>query len=613
MNATRKQTQADKAIQKCLEEKRSFYVVAGAGSGKTTSLVTALEHVRDTYGKRLRRDVQRIVCVTYTKRAVAVISARLGWDELFVVSTIHGFLWEEVRRYTPDIRRALQEGILPAHIAKKREEDNGGRSQKALAARERVVELEADLAGLKDVPSFSYSDTNFSDYTNGELSHDDVIDVAAHMISRNEHLRRIIGQKYPYIFVDEAQDTQENVVEALNGVCAQPGLPIVGYFGDPMQQIYDKRAGDFKGPTDSLRIPKEENFRCSCAVIDLLNAFRTDIQQVPGGGNANVEGSVILRLIQAEVPEAPRGRYSPEQTDRASAKLDDALAQWGWANKPDVKHLYLVRQMIARRLQFASLNKLFTGDYASSRAKDEYENGEHYLLKPLITCLYPLVRASRAGDKRTVLDVLRQQSPAFDPKGANAKRPLADMLKLAESLVSDLDKKWSEGNVGDVLRYCRDTELCQITKKLNENLSRPARAEEFSEELHSTEKGEWLADEYFNMKLVETERYCEFVTDMTAFSTQHGVKGEEYDSVLVVFDDVSSGWSTYSFSKMLTPSTAGEPTERQKRLSENLAYVCFSRAERDLRIIMFTTNAPMARQELIDRKLFKEEQIELSA
>jgi DNA helicase-2/ATP-dependent DNA helicase PcrA len=612
MSFSLKQTKADSQIHACLEENRSFYMIAGAGSGKTTSLITTLDQIRDTHGRRLRRDVQRIVCVTYTKRAVAVISSRLGWDDLFVVSTLHSFLWDEIRRYTHDIRRALQEGILPYHIDKKREEDNGGRSQKALAAREKVFELEHHLAGLKDVPAFSYNDSRFSDYTTGELGHDDVIDVAAHMISASEQLRRIIGQKFPYIFVDEAQDTQENVLAALNAICERPGLPMIGYFGDPMQQIYDKRAGDFKGPPNSLRIPKEENYRCSRAVIDLLNAFRKDIQQVPAGENANVLGSVMIHLVQTEKPELPRGRYSPEQIDRASKKLDDVLAQWGWTEKADVKHLYLVRQMIARRLKFSNLHKLFTGDYASSRAQDDYEKGEHLLLRPFIVCLYPLVRASRAKDHRAIVDVLRQNSPAFDPKGSNANRTLGEMVKRAESVVAELHRKWDVDSAGGVLRYCRDNELCQMPKKLLENLGRPPRTETYVEETHSEEKGDWLSDEFFGMKLEEVERFCEFIEEKTEFSTQHGVKGEQYDSVLVVFDDVGSAWNNYNFSKTITPATAGEPTERQRRLSTNLAYVCFSRAEKDLRIVMFSEYATAARQELLSRKLFTEEQIEVS-
>jgi superfamily I DNA/RNA helicase len=162
-------------------------------------------------------------------------------------------------------------------------------------AREKVSALEQQLLDLAQVHSFTYIDSKFSNYSEGEIGHDDVIDIAAHLISTSPQLRRIIGQKYPYIFVDEAQDTHENVVDAFNMLCEGIGLPLVGYFGDPMQQIYDKRAGAFKGPSDSLRIAKEENFRCSREVIDLLNAFRKDIQQFPAGSNANTQGSVLVR------------------------------------------------------------------------------------------------------------------------------------------------------------------------------------------------------------------------------------------------------------------------------------------------------------------------------
>jgi DNA helicase II / ATP-dependent DNA helicase PcrA len=613
MTAVLKETKADTEIRKCLDENRCFHVIAGAGSGKTTSLVTALDYLRKAYGTRLKRDAQHIVCVTYTKRAVEVISSRLGWDNLFIVSTLHGFLWEEVKRYTPDIRRALQESVIPLHIGKKKEDDNGGESKKALAAREKVLLLEQHLANLKDVPTFRYGDSNYSDYATGELGHDDVIDVAACMILTNERLRRVIGQKYPYIFVDEAQDTQENVVAALNKLCENPGLPVVGYFGDPKQQIYDKRAGEFKGPPESLRIPKEENFRCSNAVVNLLNAFRKDIQQFPAGKNAEPQGSVILRLIQTEKGGAPRGRYTPEQTEWASQKLDEALTQWDWTAKSDVKHLYLVRQMIARRLKFYNLHTLFTGKYASQRAQDEYENGEHFILKPFVDCLYPLVHASRAKDQRATINILRQNSPAFDPNGTNMNRSLADMIKLMGSLLGELHKKWEAGNVGDVLRFCKKNELCTISKRLSESLDRATRSEAYDEDIHAEDKGEWLADECFGMNLVEIERFCDFIAEKTPFSTQHGVKGEQYDSVLVVFDDVGSAWNNYSFSKMLAPSTFGVPTDRQLRLSENLAYVCFSRAECDLRVVMYTINAAAVRQELLDRKLFTAEQIEVAS
>lgn len=52
------------------------------------------------------------------------------------------------------------------------------------------------------------------------------------MLENNQTLRRIIGLRFPYIFVDEAQDTFEGIVSGLNLVCAGDELPMIGYFGD---------------------------------------------------------------------------------------------------------------------------------------------------------------------------------------------------------------------------------------------------------------------------------------------------------------------------------------------------------------------------------------------
>lgn len=104
--------------------------------------------------------------------------------------------------------------------------------------------------------SFEYVDSNYSEYEKGRLGHDDIIAVAAYLLANRAPLQKMFGQRYPYIFVDEAQDTFEPVVTALNAVCPGDGLPIVGYFGDPMQQIYDRRAGNFAGPNGSVKSPR---------------------------------------------------------------------------------------------------------------------------------------------------------------------------------------------------------------------------------------------------------------------------------------------------------------------------------------------------------------------
>lgn len=603
------QTDADRQVARCLQEKRSFAVVAGAGSGKTSSLIDALSLIRASYGSELRKNGQQVACITYTKRAVQVISTRLGYDDLFVVSTLHSFLWGQIRTFTKDIRKALHETRIPQLIAKAAEKDNGGQSKTARKARERVAELTEDLGKLDEVASFKYDDAVYSQYSEGRLSHDDVIEITGYLLKDKEIFRKAFGLRYPFIFVDEAQDTFGIIVEAFNAVAKGNGLPIVGYFGDPWQQIYELRAGDFQPPEDGEVITKTENFRCSESVIAFLNAFRRDVEQYPGGDNKGRLGSVQITLVEAETPEAPRRRYSEEQLDRALQRMDQALETWGWSGREDVIRLFLARQMIARRLGFAKLNSLFTGPYASAAAQEDYESGEHFLLKPVVEAVWPLIDAHRQGDQRRVIDLLRSIGPAFDVRGKNERRSLKDMVELSKRVVAELDEIWAKGKLRDVYEYCRDKELIRLSERLNEHLTRATRREAYDEDVHGSEKGDWLSDEYFGMGTAELETYCDFILEHTAYSTQHGVKGEQYADVLVVYDDIEAAWHNYSFSKLLTPETSGEPTEGQSRRSEKLAYVCFSRAEDNLRILLYTNSPAAAKKELLERGLFSESDV----
>jgi len=605
-------TSADTEILDCLERDRSFALIAGAGSGKTSSLIQALDEIRTRRGKTLRQNGQRVACLTYTKRAVEVIKSRLGFDELYHVSTLHGFLWAEIGRFHDDIRDALLKSRLPNQIAKHREKDTGRDTQEARKAREQIAQLKVDLESLPQVSVFAYDDSAFSDYSNGLLNHDDIIEIAGFLLAYRPNLRRILGLKYPYIFVDEAQDTFEPIIQGLNLVCGEPGLPLVGYFGDPWQQIYEGRAGQFSPPPGGLTITKKENFRCSQQVIDLLNAFRTDVRQEPAGKNKEVEGSVEIQLVRAENPEAPRKRYSDAQLERALARMDLALAAWGWNDREDIMRLFLARQMIARRLKFSNLHDLFTGDYASSRAQDDYESGEHYLLKPFIKLVCPLMTAYDNKDSRKIIDILRSESPAFSITGPNANRTLKAMIDQSNKNLKGLSSLWKTGTIKDILLYCRKHELLKLPDRLREQLIRPPRAEPYNEQTHGAEKGDWLADSFFAMNAKELPAYCNFMSENSAYSTQHGVKGEEYPNVVVVFDDVEAGWNHYNFTKLLTPKTAGEPTEGQRERGRKLAYVCFSRAEVNLRILLFTPSPEEAHKELLEKKLFKEAQITIA-
>ena len=89
-----------------------FVMVAGAGSGKTTSLVKALAHLSRTRAPDLRRRGQRVACITYTEVAVGEILSDVGDDALFHVSTIHSFLWTVVHSFQRDLRQWVGTRIM---------------------------------------------------------------------------------------------------------------------------------------------------------------------------------------------------------------------------------------------------------------------------------------------------------------------------------------------------------------------------------------------------------------------------------------------------------------------------------------------------------------------
>jgi DNA helicase-2/ATP-dependent DNA helicase PcrA len=96
--AQQKDTEADRQLYTCVNASppQSFLMVAGAGSGKTTSLVKGLSEVVKQHGRHLSLKRQKVACITYTEIAAGEIWEDVGSNPLVHVSTIHSFLW------TPD-------------------------------------------------------------------------------------------------------------------------------------------------------------------------------------------------------------------------------------------------------------------------------------------------------------------------------------------------------------------------------------------------------------------------------------------------------------------------------------------------------------------------------
>ena len=83
-----------------IESGQNFILEGGAGSGKTYSLISLINELSLKYPEK------SIVCITYTNNAVAEIKSRIN-NENFLVSTIHEFIWNIIKKYQNEIKVTL--------------------------------------------------------------------------------------------------------------------------------------------------------------------------------------------------------------------------------------------------------------------------------------------------------------------------------------------------------------------------------------------------------------------------------------------------------------------------------------------------------------------------
>jgi DNA helicase-2/ATP-dependent DNA helicase PcrA len=281
-------TDADRKLCQILDARLpGFIMVAGAGSGKTTSLVKALAHILTSRGDELRVGVRKVACITYTEIAAQEIASDLANDPIVHVSTIHSFLWTVVKPFQRDIRQWVK-GRAQSRLQELMDEQAGFGSRIQPKRREdiaaRIQRLRDQIPAIDHVSTFTYGMA--SDYGRGILGHEDITTIAPELIVTKPLLAKLIARQYPITFVDESQDTLPEIVACLKHVSRQHRKDFcLGFFGDPMQKIYVRGIGDIDLEADWEAVKKPENFRSPQRVLDVINAIRKDgdnLHQVSG-------------------------------------------------------------------------------------------------------------------------------------------------------------------------------------------------------------------------------------------------------------------------------------------------------------------------------------------
>ena len=90
---------------------KSFFLFAGAGSGKTRTLVNVLSRFKQEYGQNFKLRNKKVAIITYTNAAADEITHRLEYSSIFSVSTIHSFCWELIKNFTFDIKNWIKDNL----------------------------------------------------------------------------------------------------------------------------------------------------------------------------------------------------------------------------------------------------------------------------------------------------------------------------------------------------------------------------------------------------------------------------------------------------------------------------------------------------------------------
>lgn len=607
---------ADDVIQECLnlEMPRSFFLYAGAGSGKTHSLVVAVKSLKERERQRLTFEGRQIAIITYTNAACEEIARRLEHDPLVEVSTIHAFSWKMIKGFNDDIREWLR-NKLASDIAEL--DDKLGRAKSAnktyLANQASRDSKARRLESLDEIVDFTYSPTG-DNRSRQSLNHSEVIQMAAAFLPQPP-LLDVMADRHPVLLIDESQDTNGSLMDAfLEAQAAIPERFCLGLLGDTMQRIYnDGKPKLYEAiPPDWAKPEKRINRRCPIRVVDLINKIRAgadDHKQIPKPGAA--QGAVRMFCIR----KAPGQDFSLE--DQIANQMAEITGDAQWATgREGRKTLILEHKMAARRMGFGGV---FAPLYAVEHLNTALLDGTLPILKVFFDGVAPIVAASRSDDF-TLMEAVRLRSPLLDPKhleaAGNNQFELLESVGVATQSLCEILKD-NDPLVEEVAQILLSTGLLTLPDRLVEAMVLGATADP------APETSDRRALEIHAYRVVLGRRYLEmaafagYANGLSPYGTHQGVKGLEFPRVMVILNDEEAGGFLFSYEKLLgvTPASAtdmkneSEGKDTSPSRTRRLLYVTCSRAEESLAIVVYSSQPEIAKDRVIEAGWLTAEEI----
>lgn len=612
-------------IMNLVRQGHNFLLSGGAGCGKTHTLVGVLRNIVREY------PAKHVSCITYTNAAADEINRRVNHPNVSV-STIHDFLWSNIRYYQVQMKQ-----MLPKLI-----------NDEACGIEMRGMEhVDDDYFFGNEIDAIEYKE--YLQMKKGVISHDEVVLLSKAMFENYPKIRRLLADRHPFILIDEYQDTQREVIEILLEILSPRERKegerycLIGLFGDSMQAIYEDGIGDINGYVTGAgahvsEVKMEANRRNPRLIIELANKLRTDrVRQHPSDDpnapNMKANGAVKEGRIKF--------LYSTgENASDLEAVHSHIEREYGWDfnDTRETKELDLTYNLIAGRGGFPTLNEIYDGDqiikyrdkikkYVSDKGITEDFSGMTFgevlnylqdkfatdlsrltpsagLQKGFIDANPDLMEFAKSIDyvafskmyveKAQLIDDKKQSADDIQKKGTKRAPLIRHLYKLMQILESYKYKHMGE--------FFRLTNMHRITKVSDKKTI--AKAMESLDGIDGLTIGQviTLADERGILRIDDKvtaykeayqyvyKRVCtspfkefrslyEYLEGRTPYSTQHKTKGAEFKHVLVLMDN--GRWNQYNYGHLLSGTPRGK-SEKPRERTNKLFYVCCTRAKEDL-------------------------------
>ena len=594
----------DDEIAACLglSSPQSFFLFAGAGSGKTRSLVTALQHIQSKLSDSLKARGKRVAVITFTNAASDEIKRRLLFDPLIDVRTIHSFAWSVIDGLDRDIREWLRTKLADDIEQLQAEEAKGRKGTKASVTRlKRIASKTKRLQNLDKIKHFVYSPTG-DNRTQDALNHAEVLQLTAYFLSTKPAMQSILSGRYPILLIDESQDTNERLMDALIKVQAiQKGKFTLGLLGDMMQRIYndgkDRLGMDL--PADWAKPVKKLNHRCPKRIVRLINKIRHSVDgqsQVPRDDAK--EGLVRLFLLPSDLA-------NKSQAERAvAARMRNLTGDLAWSNEKAVKTLTLEHRMAAARMGFL---EMFVPLYNIQGWRTSFLRGTLPISRFFTEDVLSLVRAKQANDRFAIARIAKALSPLLSVEALRAADEKKQHLQKVTVAIDTLMALWNDGadpSLSQVLRCIGDTDLLVIPDSLKPNAFRDDLAEEDADDPQGDREA--AIDKFLVAPFSQVEPFATYLSGLAHFDTHQGVKGLEFDRVMVIMDDEEARGFLFKYEDLFGGKPPGDKTVDS---TKRLFYVTCSRAKQSLALVAYTGAPDKIRRFVIREGWFNEDEI----